>query len=776
MGEYAIGQAVTRREDPRLLKGLGRYLDDISLPRETRAFVLRSPHAHAEIRAIDTAAAKAMPGVLAVLTGADYRADGLGSIPVDMARNRRDGSPMFVPDRPAMAVGRVVRVGMPVALVVAETLAQAKDAAETISVDYAALPHAVSTADALEPDTPVLWPEGGSNEACYYQAGDPEATERAFAAAAHVVGERYVITRITANAMEPRGAIGEFDPGTGRYTLTTGLQRPYLFRRKIAEDVLHIDEPRLHLIASDIGGSFGLRGAIYPELILVLWGARRVGRPVKWICERSEALATDDHARDNVTDAELALDADGGILAMRARTNVNLGAQISLRGIGAATGNIGSLVGVYTIAAAHVAVSCVLTNTSPTAPYRGAGRPEAAYVIESLLDRAARALGIDRAEIRRRNMIPPAAMPFKTALTYTYDSGEFEACMDRALEIADYTGFEARRAETASRGRLRGLGISTTIEQAAGASIETAELRFDPTGTVTMVTGSVAHGQGHETILTQILCDRLGVAPDSVSMIQGDTDKVAFSTGTGGSRSTTLSGGATVAAAEKIVEKGKRIAAHLLECAEADIGFAAGRFSVAGTDRSVDLVTVAKTAFMPDRLPPTIEPGLYETATYRAPVANFPNACHITEVEIDPDTGTTELMRYTIVDDVGTVINPLLLKGQIVGGLAQGAGQALFEDIHYDPETGQLLTGSFMDYTMPRASDFCAVEVESRPVPTATNPLGVKGAGEAGTVGALPAVLSAIRDALVPLGVVHFEMPATPERVWRAMQDAQVGN
>ena len=773
MGEYAIGQAVTRREDPRLLKGLGRYLDDISVPRETRAFVLRSPHAHAEIRAIDAAAAKAMPGVLAVLTGADYRTDGLGSIPVDMSRNRRDGSAMFIPERPAMAVGRVVRVGMPVALVVAETLAQAMDAAETISVAYAPLPHAVSTADALEPETPVLWPECGSNEACFYEAGDREATERAFAGAAHVVGERYVINRITANTMEPRGAIGEFDPGTGRYTLTTGLQRPYLFRRKIAQSVLHIDEPRLHLIASDIGGSFGLRGAIYPELILVLWAARRVGRPVKWVCERTEALATDDHARDNVTDAELALDADGGFLAMRARTNVNLGAQISLRGIGAATGNIGSLVGVYTIPAAHVAVSGVLTNTSPTAPYRGAGRPEAAYVIESLVDRAARALGIDRAEIRRRNMIPPAAMPFKTALTYTYDSGEFEACMDRALDVADYAGFEARRQESASRGRLRGLGISTTIEQAAGASIETAELRFDPSGTVTMVTGSIAHGQGHETILTQILCDRLGIDPDSVSMIQGDTDKVAFSTGTGGSRSTTLSGGATVAAAEKIIEKAKRIAAHLLECAEADITFADGSFSVAGTDRSIDLVSVAKTAFMPERLPPTIEPGLYETATYRAPVANFPNACHVTEVEIDPDTGTTELMRYTIVDDVGTVINPLLLKGQIVGGLAQGAGQALFEDIHYDPETGQLLTGSFMDYCMPRASDFCAVEVESRPVPTPTNPLGVKGAGEAGTVGALPAVLSAIRDALAPLGIDHFEMPATPERVWRAVQEAR---
>jgi len=599
--------------------------------------------------------------------------------------------------------------------------------------------------------------------------------DEAFARAAHVVEQRLVINRVTANTLEPRGVTGEYDRGTGRYTLHCGFQRPWLFRNAIAETTMNIPEAQLRLITGDIGGSYGLRGSVYPEIILMLWAARRVGRPVKWTCTRNEAHISDDDARDNIVDAALALDKDGKFLGVRIRSFGNLGAFVSFRGAMPPVVNIGTVCGVYTTPALHVAISGMLTNTHCTSPYRGAGRPEASYMIERLIDIAADELQIDPAELRRRNTIPPSAMPYKTPLTFTYDSGRFEENMNRAMKLGDWKGFEARRKEAAKRGKLRGIGISNTIEQAADPTIETAEIRFDPLGGMTFVTGSISHGQGHNTIQTQMLVDRLGVDPDSIKFIQGDTDAVAFGMGTGGSRSTTMSGGAIVLVSEKIIAKGKKLAAHILEASEADMEFKEGRFTIAGTDRGLGIHEVAKAAFRLEKLPRGMEPGLYETATYRAHSGNFPNGAHVCEVEIDPDTGATELIGYSVVDDVGTVINPMLVKGQIMGGIAQGMGQVLMEDKAYDPQTGQVIAGSFMDYAMPRAGNFCAVTIEDNPVPTPTNPLGVKGAGEAGTVGSLSAGVNAIVDALSVLGIRHIDTPCTPYRVWHAIQAAKRG-
>jgi aerobic carbon-monoxide dehydrogenase large subunit len=773
MGQFAIGQSVRRREDPRLLMGRGRFYDDLKLADQLHAAIVRSPHAHADIRKIDARAALALPGVHAVLTGEDYRADGLGSMPSMAPYKKRGGGPMYLPDRPAIAVGRALHVGYPVAVVIADTLELARDAAERVAVDYAPRPAVVSARDAFESGAPQLYDDCPNNEAYFYQAGDKAATDAAFARADHVVEQRMVINRVTANTMEPRGVTGEYDPGAGRYTLHCGFQRPWLFRNAIAESVLKIPEAQLRLVTGDIGGSYGLRGSIYPEIILMLWAARRVGRPVKWLATRNEAHISDDDARDNIVDAALALDRDGKFLGVKIRSFGNLGAFVSFRGAMPPVVNIGTVCGVYTTPALHVAVSGMLTNTHCTSPYRGAGRPEASYMIERLIDIAADAMKIDPAELRRRNTISPQAMPYKTPLTFTYDSGRFEENMDLTMKLADWRGFESRRKEAAKRGMLRGIGMSNTIEQAADPTIETAEIRFDPLGGLTLVTGSISHGQGHATIQTQILVDRLGVDPDAVKFIQGDTDAVAFGMGTGGSRSTTMSGGAIVLVSEKIIAKGKKLAAHILEAAEADMEFKDGRFAIAGTDRGIGIHDVAKAAFQLDKLPAGMEPGLYETATYRARSGNFPNGCHICEVEIDPETGVTKVAGYWVVDDVGTVINPLLVKGQIMGGIAQGMGQVLMEDKAYDPQSGQVLTGSFMDYAMPRAEHFCDVTIEDNPVPTPTNPLGVKGAGEAGTVGSLSAGVNAVVDALSVLGITHIDTPCTPYRVWRAIVEAR---
>jgi carbon-monoxide dehydrogenase large subunit len=773
MGEFSIGQSVRRREDPRLLTGRGRYYDDLKLADQLHAAIVRSPHAHADIRGIDSGAALQMPGVHAVLTGADYEADGLGTMSSMAPYKKRDGSAMYLPHRPAIAIKRAMHVGYPVAVVVADTLELARDAAERVEIDYAARPAVVNARDAFEAGAPQLYDDCPNNEAYFYQAGNKAAVDEAFARAAHVIEQRLVINRVTANTLEPRGVTGEYDSGTGRYTLQCGFQRPWLFRNAIAETTFKIPESQLRLITGDIGGSYGLRGSIYPEIILMLWAARRVGKPVKWLATRNEAHISDDDARDNIVDAALALDRDGRFLAVRIRSFGNLGAFVSFRGAMPPVVNIGTVCGVYTTPALHVAISGMLTNTHCTSPYRGAGRPEASYMIERLIDIAADELQIDPAELRRRNTIPPSAMPYKTPLTFTYDSGRFEENMNRAMKLGDWHGFEARRKEAAQRGMLRGIGLSNTIEQAADPTIETAEIRFDPLGGMTFVTGSISHGQGHSTIQTQILVDRLGVDPESIKFIQGDTDAVAFGMGTGGSRSTTMSGGAIVMVADKVIAKGKKLAAHMLEASEADLEFKDGHFTIAGTDRGMGIHDVAKAAFQLDKLPPGMEPGLYETATYRARSGNFPNGAHVCEVEIDPDTGVTGIVGYSVVDDVGTVINPMLVKGQIMGGIAQGMGQVLMEDKAYDPQTGQVISGSFMDYAMPRAENFCSVTIEDNPVPTPTNPLGVKGAGEAGTVGSLSAGVNAIVDALSVYGIRHIDTPCTPFKVWQAIEQAK---
>jgi aerobic carbon-monoxide dehydrogenase large subunit len=765
MGEFAIGQSVSRFEDPRLLKGGGRYVGDMVLPGTAFGYVLRSPHAHARIRSIDTAKAKAAPGVLAVLTGADWQASGWGDLPVPGGLKRRDGS-VFKPPYPALVADRVRWVGDYVAFVVAETYLQALDAAELIAVDYEPLPAVVSTAEASAAGAPRVWDGCPDNIGFVQLFGDKAATDAGFAKADHIVKHRLVINRVTAASMEPRGCLGDYNAAEGRYTIYTTLQRVHPFRAELSP-ILKVPESDIRVVAGDIGGSFGMKSAVYNEVALVLLASKVVGRPVKWVSTRSEAFLCDAQARDNVTEAELALDRNGSFLAMRAKVIASIGAYLQT-GMPAFTGNIGTLAGVYRIPAMHADVTAVFTHTNPVRPYRGNGRPEAAYVIERLVDLAADELGIDPAELRRKNYIPSDAMPFKTALTFTYDSGEFEKSMDMALELADFRGFERRRTEARKRGKLRGIGLSNTIERAAAGGFEAAEIRFDKSGAVTLLAGSVTQGQGHETIFKQIMCDRLGVDPDEVHYIQGDTDQVFVGEGTGGSRSATLGGSAVDVAAQRITTKGKAIAAHLLQLDAADVNFADGVFSSPKTNRTLTIKEVAKEAMEPTRLPKDMDVGLIATATYVAPVQNFPNGCHICELEIDEDTGEVEIVRYSVVDDVGTVINPLLLKGQIVGGVAQGVGQILMEDIRFDGD-GQILTGSFMDYAMPRATDISAVEVKSNPVPTRTNPLGVKGAGEAGCVGAMPAVANALVDALSHLGIRHIEMPATPERLWRAI-------
>ncbi len=774
MGQFGIGQAVTRFEDPRLLRGQGRFLNDVNLPGQAHAVLVRSPHAHARIRSIATSVAVQAPGVLAVLTGADLARDGLGTMRMTLRRKRPDGSPMWAPPHRGLTQDRVRYVGDPVALVIAATPAQAKDAAELVQVDYEPLPSVTSTADAANPGSAPVWDECPDNISNVFEAGDRAATDTAFVRAHRVVRRRYVITRVHAQYMEPRGALGVFDPGEDRYTLYADVQYPHRVRNALASNIFQVPEHKIRVIAGDVGGGFGTKGWQYPEHRLVLWAARKLRRPVRWACERHEAILADEHARDNVSEAELALDAAGRFLALRVRTLANVGAYVSSdRNLLATFANVGTLVGVYAIPVAHVHVTCVLTNTNPTAPYRGAGRPEATYVIERLIDDAARELRVDPVELRRKNLIPPSAMPYRTPLGLTYDCGAFEKSMVEALQLADVAGFAARREAARRRGALRGLAVVNAIERAASPGPEFAEIRFHPGGAVTVFMGTKNQGQGHETTFKQILHERLGLDPGDVRYIDGDTDRVAFGMGTMGSRSTVIGGTALWMAADKVIAKGRKIAARLLEAADADLVFADGRFTVAGTDRAVALRDVARAAFQPAQLPPGLEPGLYETGTFSPSNDTYPNGCHVCEVEIDEATGAVTLVRYVVVDDVGTVINPLTIKGQIHGGVAQGVGQALMEQVVYDRESGQVLTASFMDYAMPRADTLCDMVIQSNPVPTTLNPLGAKGAGEAGTVGALPAVMNAVLDALAPLGVRQLDMPATSERVWRAIQAAR---
>lgn len=775
MGKYAIGQPVWRAEDQRLLKGGGRYVDDVQLPHTAYGVVLRSPHPHARIRSLDAEAAKAAPGVLAVLTDADWQASGFGDLPNARGRKRRDGSDSYVTPIYPLVSDRVRRVGDGVAFIVAETRAQAQDAAELIEVDYEELPSVTGTAEASRPGAPLVWDDCPDNICFVHLGGDKEATDKAFEAAAHVVTHTFVINRVIAAAMEPRACVGDYNVAEDHYTLYTTLQGVHPYRSQLANRVLKVPENRVRVVAQDVGGSFGMKSNIYAEGPLCLLASKLLHRPVKWTSTREEAFLSDNHGRDNVVDVSLALDGEHNFLGLRVKSIANLGAYCTNTTPNPAFNNIGGVAGVYRTPAIHVDVTGVFTHSNSTSPYRGAGRPEASYMIERIIDLAADELGVDPVELRRKNTVPPEAMPFKTALNQVYDSGEFQKNLDLALEAADFAGFEARRADSRARGKLRGFGISNTIERAAGPGIEGAELRFDRTGTATILAGSVTGGQGHETIYKQIVCDRLGLEMEDVNYVWGDTDKVPFGHGTGGSRSATHGGNAVALATGKVLEKATALAAHMLEVDVAEVSFEDGVFSSPASNRSLTMKEVAKAAVNPANLPEGMEPGLIATGVRRGKQANFPNGCHVVELEIDEETGAVEVLNYRVVDDVGTVMNPLLLFGQIQGGAGQGLGQILLENIAYDPETGQLMSGTFMDYAMPKAAHFSNITVEANPVPTETNPLGCKGAGEAGSVGAMPAVANAVVDALSPLGIRHVPMPATAERIWRLIRDAKAG-
>lgn len=771
---FALGQSAPRVEDLRLLRGGGRYTDDINLIGQAASYILRSPHAHARINAIDTTAAEAAPGVIAVYTGAHIVEAGLGGTPCFASNlvplKRPDGTPMFEPPRPALVSDKVAFVGDYVAFVVAESRAQARDAAELIAVDYEEIAPVVEIEDALAEAAPALWDDCADNICFRMDQGDKDATDAAFSSAHHISRVDIPFPRVAINPMEPRAAIGEYDRFEDRYTLYAGNQFPHDIRSWLAQSVLKIPESRLRIVSPDMGGSFGLRSNCFPELALVMWAAKQLGRPIKWVNERSDAIL-EEHARDFTMRVELALDADGLFLGLRVVKRASVGAYLNNFGPLPAFGNVGGIAGVYKIPSIHAEITGVFTNSGPTSPYRGAGRPEATQAIEQVIDLAARETGIDRIELRRRNIIPPDAFPYQTALSYNYDCGEFERNMDRALELADSAGFEARREASRAQGKLRGLGLANAIEQAAGMFDEGGEIRFDQEGHVTILMGTHSHGQGHETVFKQLISEQFGIEFEQIRYVQGDTDMVAYGHGTGGSRVSGLGGAALTGAANKIIEKGKRIAAHNLEAAEVDIEFADGRFSVAGTDRGLDLKEIAALAFQTAMLPAGMESGLNGFDTFKSPGPTFPNACHVAEIEIDPDTGVVAIIRYVAVDDVGTVMNPLLLKGQLHGGIVQGIAQVLGERIVMD-ETGQVLTGSFMDYHMPRADEYPSFEIETHPVPSPRNPLGIKGAGEAGTVGAVACLASAVHDALAPTGISSIDLPATPESIWRAIKAA----
>jgi carbon-monoxide dehydrogenase large subunit len=776
--KFGIGQSAPREEDKRFLQGGGRYTDDINLHGQAWSYLLRSPYAHARINSIDTKAARVAPGVLAVFTGEDIVNAGLGGMPCFAAKvvplTRPDGDPMFQPHRPALVRDKVAFVGDYVAFVVAETRDQARDAAELIEVDYQPIAVNTDTRTALADDAPAVWQDCSDNICFSIEFGNKADTDKVFAGADHITRIELPMPRVAINAMEPRAALGEYDAFEDRYTLYSGNQFPHDIRSWLAEAVLGVPEAQVRIISPDMGGSFGLRASIFPEMPLVLLAARRLGRPVKWLNERSDGIL-DEQARDFAMEAELAMDTEGRFLGLRVDVAANMGAYLSNFGPLPSFGNIGGVAGVYTTAAMHARVTGVFTNTSPTGPYRGAGRPEATSLIEQIIDRAARETGIDRVELRRRNIIPPTAMPYQTPLTYNYDCGEFEQNMDRALEMADAAGFESRRTESAAAGRLRGLGIANAIEQSAGLFDEGGEIRFDRQGNATVLMGTHSHGQGHETVFKQLISERLGLDFEAIRYVQGDTDLVGYGHGTGGSRVSGLGSAALMGAAEKIIDKGRLIASHTLEAAAQDIEFEAGQFIVAGTDRSLNIREVAAIAFETALMPAGMDSGLTGFSTFKAPAPTFPNACHVVEIEIEPDTGACRILRYVAVDDVGTVLNPLLLKGQLHGGIVQGAGMVRGEEIRWDEE-GQVLSGSFMDYVMPRAHEFPFFEIETNSVPSPRNPLGVKGAGEAGTVGALACLTSALLDALAPLGINDLPMPASPERLWRTIRVAKEQN
>jgi carbon-monoxide dehydrogenase large subunit len=780
-----IGTPVRRREDFRFLTGGGTYTDDINRPGQLYAYILRSPHAHARIGGIDTAAAQRAPGVVAVFTGKDMAADGVGGLPCGWQIHSKDSSPMAEPPHPVLAVDRVRYVGDPVAVVVAATLPQARDAAEQVNVDYAEQPAVTNAVAALQPGAPLLHAEAVGNVCYDWHLGDLAAVDAALARAARIVKLDLTNNRLIPNAMEPRAAIGEFNRATGEYTLYTTSQNPHVIRLLMGAFVLHIPEARLRVVAPDVGGGFGSKIYHYPEEAIVTWTAGKVHRPVKWTAERSESFMSDAHGRDHVTHAELALDAEAKFLALKVSTVANMGAYLSTFAPAIPTYLYGTLLaGTYTTPAVYCETKAVFTNTAPVDAYRGAGRPEATFVLERIVDLAGDEIGMDPAELRRRNFIPKDAYPYQTPVALQYDSGDYAATLELALKAADYQGFEARRQEAIRRGKLRGLGIATYIEAcgiapsavvgslgARAGLYESAEVRVHPTGSVSVLTGTHSHGQGHETTFPQLVADTLGVPMESVEIVHGDTAKIPYGMGTYGSRSIAVGGTAIVKAMDKVIAKGRKIAAHLLEAAEADIEFKDGKFAVAGTDRSKTLGEVALTAYVPHNYPiDELEPGLDETAFYDPKNFTFPSGAYVAEVEIDLETGQVEVANFTASDDFGRIINPLIVAGQVHGGLAQGIGQALLEGCVYDKASGQLVTGSYTDYTMPRADDLPSFSLSTNVTLCTHNPLGVKGCGEAGAIGAPAAITNALVDALKPLGVRHIDMPATPEKLWRTIQ------
>jgi carbon-monoxide dehydrogenase large subunit len=782
----AIGTAVRRKEDPRFLTGRGNYTDDINRPHQLYATFVRSPHAHAAITGVDLKAAKGAPGVVAIYTGDDVKASGIGGLPCGWLITSKDGSPMVEPPHPILAIDHVRHVGDPVAVVIAETKDQADAAAELVDVAYKVLPAAVQVDDAVKPGAAQVWEAAPGNQCYDWHLGDLAATEAAFAKAAHVTKIDIHNNRLVANPMEPRACIGEFDRSTGDYTLWTTSQNPHVIRLLMGAFVLQIPEHKLRVIAPDVGGGFGSKIFHYAEEAVMTWAAGKLSRAIKWTANRSEGFVSDAQGRDHVTHAELALDKDGNFLALRVNTLANLGAYLSTFASSVPTWLYGTLLaGVYKTPAVYVEVKGVFTNTVPVDAYRGAGRPEACYVIEHIVDAAARELKMDPAELRRRNFIPKDAYPYQTPVALTYDSGDYFTTLDMALKAADWSGFEKRRQASAAKGRLRGIGLATYIEAcgiapsavagALGARAglyEVGEVRVNPTGNVTVLTGSHSHGQGHETTFAQLVAERLGISVDAVDVVHGDTGRIPFGMGTYGSRSLPVGGSALVKALDKVVAKGKKIAAHLLEASEADIEFKDGKFTVAGTDRSKAFGEIALTAYVPHNYPiEELEPGLDETAFYDPKNFTYPSGAHVAEVEIDPVTGVVELVRFTAADDFGNIINPMIVEGQVHGGIAQGVGQALCENCVYDKESGQLVTGSYMDYAMPRADILPSFTVETHGTECTHNPLGVKGCGEAGTIGSPAAVMNAVVNALAPLGVTDLQMPATPERVWRAIAD-----
>src|SRR6266851_8184700 len=771
--KFGIGQPVPRSEDPMLVRGEGCYTDDVKLAGEAYAVMVRSRVPHGVIKSIDTSAARKMPGVLGVYTGADLA--GYGTLKCIVPFKNRDGTPMKQPPRPALPTDKVRFVGDPIAFVVAETLLQAKDAAEAVEVEIESLPAVIRPEEAARPGAPLLHDEAPGNVALDYHYGDTEQVAAAFAKASHVTRLELVNSRVVVNTMEPRAAIGVYDAASGGFTLHAPSQGVFGLRSHMA-DILKVEPKQLRMLTGHVGGSFGMKSGPFPEYVCVLHAARALGRPVKWTDERSGSFVSDSHGRDHELTAELALDADGTFLAVRITNFGNMGGYLSHVAPMPSTLNIvKNAQNVYRTPLIEVSTKCVFTNTSHVSAYRGAGRPEGNYYMERLVDAAAAEMGIDRLELRRRNLIKPREIPYAAASDQTYDSGDFPAVFRHALDLADWKGFAQRKRESRKRGRLRGIAVGSYLEVTAPPNKEMGGIRFEPDGTVTFITGTLDYGQGHATPFAQILSSRLGVPFDRIRLLQGDSDELIIGGGTGGSRSAASSSMAMVEAISKVVEHGKEAASHLLEAAVADIEFGNGRFTIAGTDRSIGVLELAAKLLagvkLPDDAPKTLD---VKVASEPVPSC-FPNGCHVAEVEIDPETGVVEVVKHSSVNDFGTVINPMLVEGQMHGGLVQGIGQVLMENVVYDGD-GQPITGSFMDYAMPRAADVPSFVTEHHPVPAATNPLGIKGCGEAGCAGALVAVPNAIIDALSDYGIRHIDMPVTAEKVWRAINAARAGS